>query len=116
MDGHTIQYSLQSFLGSRIQHFVANAGSVRVPGDEDKFGGRSAVVCGEVNVHQSVAAVVLRKLSTKVIIRLGLLSFLINDDLRLVFYLVHIVTQLLALTQLEGLERRGDVIIDNDSG
>ena len=116
VNAHTRQGGLESLLGSAVKHFGTNVGRVRVPGNEDELAGGSSIVRLKVQIDQSVTTIVIRKLGAKVLVGLGTSALVFNDNGLLVLDLVDVVAKLLALLELEGVEGRGDFVVDNDTG
>jgi len=111
VDADSVQGRLEGFLGARVKHLVANAGRVGVPCNENEFGSRATVYRLEIQVDESVAAVVVGKLLAKVLVGLGALSLLLNDNGFLVFDLVNVVAELFALLELERVERQRNLVV-----
>lgn len=116
VNAHTRQGGLESLLGSAVKHFGTNVGRVGVPGNEDELAGGSSIVRLKVQIDQSVTTIVIRELGAKVLVGLGTSALVFNDNGLLVLDLVDVVAKLLALLELEGVEGRGDFVVDNDTG
>jgi len=116
VNADTRQSRFQGFLRSRVQHFVANRGRVGVPRQEHEFGSGPAVLRGEFEINESVAAVVLRKRLAKVFVGFGAFALGVNDNGFLVYNFVNIIAEFFALLQLEGVEGIGNLVVDCDTG
>lgn len=112
MNAHSIQGRLAGFLGTRVQHFVANAGRVWIPGNENELARWPAIDRFEIQINHPVSAIVFGKFRDKIFVRLGALALFINDNGFLVLNLVDIVTELFALLQLELVESAGHFVVD----
>jgi hypothetical protein len=108
VDADAVECGLEGFLGSTVEHFGAHVGCVGIPGNKDEFGGGSAVVRFEFQIDESVAAVVFGQVGDEIVVGPVAGSLLLDDNGLLVFNLVNVVTELLALLELESVEGRSD--------
>ena len=115
MDTNSIECGLECFLGSGIQHFVANIGRIRIPRNENEFGRGPPIIGLEIEIDESVTTIIIRHVGTKVLVGFGAIALLVNDNGLFVFNLVNIIAQFLSLLQLELVESGGHFVVDNYS-
>ena len=117
MNTHPRQGSLDGFLGSTVQHFIANRGGVRIPSNKDQLGGWTAIIRVELQVDQAVAAVIVRQVRAEIFVCLTAITRLLNLDCLLVLDLVNVVAELKSSRlKLEPLEGVCNFVIDDDTG
>ncbi len=112
VDADSVQGRLEGFFRARVKHFVANAAGIGVPRDKHQFAGRSSIIGSEIKIDQTVTAVIIRKIRTKVVIGFALLTRLLGHDRLLILDLVDNVLQLLSLSKFERIERGSDFVGD----
>jgi hypothetical protein len=110
MDTNSIQGRLEGFLGARVQHLVAHSGRIGIPGNKDELARGPIVYRFEIQVNDSVAAIVVRQFTAKVLVCLFACALLVNDNRLFVFNLVHVVSQLLALLQFKVIKGVGHLV------
>ena len=107
----TVEGTFNGFLGATVQHFITNGASIGVPGDKHQLGGRTAIIRTEFQIDQTVAALIVWKVVTEVIICSLSFSTLFNLDCLFVYNLVNVVTVLeTCCLDLETLEGRSNFI------
>jgi hypothetical protein len=101
MNTNSVQGRLEGFLGARVQHLVAHSSGIGIPGKHNELA-RGPVVDGfELQIDDSVTAIIFRQFTAKVLVCLVACALLVNDNRLFVFNLVHNVAQLLALLQFK---------------
>ena len=95
MNTDACQYGLDGFFAPAVKHFGPYAGRIGVPRDEDYLAGGTTVVCLKLQIDQAVAAIVLRQVGHKVIVRLISFSLLFNH------YRLFVLDRIDKVTQLE---------------
>lgn len=116
MDADPIQGGLEGLLGSRVKHLAADGGRVRIPRDEDQFGGGTAIRRGEVQVDESVTAVIVGERATEIFEGLTTFTLFRDNNCLLVLDRKDDVTELFPLLQLEIVEGRRDLFRNFHSG
>ena len=94
VDSNSVQGGLDGLLGSRVKHLVSDGGGVRVPGDENQLGGRASILGSELQIYQSVTAVIIRHIFAEVFESGITFSVFVDLNLFLVYNLVDVVTVL----------------------
>jgi len=115
VDRNAVQSGFDGLLRAGVQHFVPDARRVGIPRNEHQLGRRPAVVRFEVQIDQTVAAIVLGELGAEIVVRFVLVAFPGDDDLRLVLDFVNVVPELLSLVQFERGKRRRDFVVYGNS-
>ena len=115
VNADTVQGGFQGFLASGKQHFISDRGGIGDPGNEDKFGGGSAIGRGEFQINQGITAIVIGQIGAKVVVGFGAFAFTFNDNLFLVLDGVQNVAALDALAQLEFVEGGRNIVVNSHS-
>ena len=105
VDTDTVEGTFDGFLGTTVKHFITNGSSVRVPGDENQLRGGTAVIGSEIQIDQTITALIVREVVTEVIIGSTTFGILFDLDRLFVYNLVNVVTVLESFSlDLETLE------------
>lgn len=114
MDTNSVQGGLDGLLGPRVKHLVSDRGSIRVPGDENQFGGWASIGGSEFQIYQSVTAIVIRHVFAEVLESSATFSMFLDVNSLLVNNLVDVVTVLESFgLDLETLEGCRNVVCAN---
>lgn len=114
VDSNSVQGGLDGLLGAGVKHLASDRGSVRAPGDENQLGGRAAIVGSELQIYQSVAAVIIRHILAEVFVSGIALSVFVDLNSLLVNDLVDVVTVLESRRlDLEAFKGSGNVVCAN---
>lgn len=104
-------------LGGSVHHLVLDLRRVWGPGDEHQLVTLAPICGGEVEVKHTIAALVGRKGSAEVVVRLALVTESVNHNLRVVVDLVHEVSVVVGSpVKLEGVERLHSLVSNSHTG
>ncbi len=113
MDTNSVEGGLDGLLGRTVKHFLHDRSGIGIPCDEDKLGGRAAILALKLQIDDTVSGLVVRESIAKVLESGISLTLFVDFDNLLVFN--HISVETKCLRHLEFLEGGIDFLFDSDS-
>jgi hypothetical protein len=113
VDTNSVEGGLDGLLGRTVKHFLHDRSGIGVPCDEDKLGGRAAILALKLQIDDTVSGLVVRESIAKVVVSGVSGTLFVDFDNLLVFNDISVETK--CLRHLEFLEGGIDFLFDSDS-